>query len=56
MRWLDAVQWCAAHGVDRYVEFGPGKTLSGQIKRIVPTAAALNVADAAQAEATAAAL
>lgn len=56
VRWLDSVNWCAANGVDRYVEFGPGKTLTGLIKRIAPAAAASNVADAAQAEATAAAL
>jgi [acyl-carrier-protein] S-malonyltransferase len=56
VRWLDSVNWCATNGIDRYVEFGPGKTLTGLIKRIVPTAAAFNVADAAQADATAAAI
>ena len=56
VRWLDSVNWCAANDVGTYVEFGPGKTLTGLIKRIAPTAAAHNVADAAQADAAAAAL
>lgn len=56
VRWLDSVNWCAANGVERYVEFGPGKTLTGLIKRIAPAAAVFNVADAAQAVATAAAI
>ena len=56
VRWLDSVQWMGAQGVGQFVEFGPGKTLSGLIKRIVPEAATLNVADLAQAEAVAAGL
>jgi len=56
VRWLDSIQWCGANGVERYVEFGPGKILSGLIKRIAPAATALNVADAASADATAVAL
>ncbi len=56
VRWLDSVNWCASQGVGTYVEFGPGKTLAGLVKRIAPSATALNVGDAAQAGATAAAL
>lgn len=56
VRWLDSVNWSTANGVDRFVEFGPGKTLTGLVKRIAPAVAAFNVADAAQAEATATAL
>ncbi len=54
--WLDSVNWCSENGIERYVEFGPGKTLTGLIRRIAPAAATFNVADAAQAQATAAAL
>jgi len=56
VRWLDSVNWCSANGVERFVEFGPGKVLTGLIRRIAPAAGGLNVADAAQAAATAAAL
>ncbi len=56
VRWLDSVNWCTANGIGRFVEFGPGRVLTGLIRRIAPAAEGLNVADAAQAEATAAAL
>jgi [acyl-carrier-protein] S-malonyltransferase len=37
------VQRLASEGVTHYVEVGPGKALSGMIKRIVRGAAILNV-------------
>jgi [acyl-carrier-protein] S-malonyltransferase len=43
VRWEDVVQRLAAEGVTRYVEVGPGKALSGMIKRIADGAAILNV-------------
>lgn len=43
VRWEDVVRRLASEGVTRYVEVGPGKTLSGMIKRIVSGAVIHNV-------------
>jgi [acyl-carrier-protein] S-malonyltransferase len=43
VRWQDVVLRLASEGVTRYVEVGPGKALSGMIKRIVPGATIHNV-------------
>ena len=45
-----------AQGFKRFIELGPGKTLSGFMKRIGPDVQMLNVADVASLEATVAAL
>ena len=34
VRWLDSVEYMINHGVKNFVEIGPGKVLSGLIKRI----------------------
>ncbi len=54
--WAADVEAAKALGCTRFVEFGPGKVLSGLIKKIDPALETLNVADAASLEATAAAL
>ena len=43
VRWENVVQRLASEGVTRYVEVGPGKALSGMIKRIAAGATILNV-------------
>ena len=43
VRWENVVQRLASDGVTRYVEVGPGKALSGMIKRIAGGATILNV-------------
>ncbi|MGB9586836.1 MAG: ACP S-malonyltransferase [Armatimonadota bacterium] len=45
VRWTESIQRMAADGVDRFVEVGPGKVLSGLIKRIVKDVEVTNVGD-----------
>ena len=56
VRWEDSMRHLLAEGFTRFIELGPGKALSGFLKRIDPNALALNVADAASLEATVKAL
>ena len=51
VRWEESVQALAQMGVARAVEIGPGKVLSGLIKRIAPTVKLANVEEPAHAEA-----
>ena len=55
-RWADDVAAAKALGGTRFVEFGPGKVLSGLIKKIDPALETLNVGDLASLDATVAAL
>lgn len=43
VRWCESVERMANMGVEGFVEVGPGKVLSGMVKKIVRGAAALNV-------------
>ena len=52
VRWVEVIQALADKGVDQFVEFGPGKVLTGLIKRIAPQAQLLNVSDAASLQST----
>lgn len=56
VRWLDCITWCTGQGMSRVIELGPGKVLSGLIKRIDKQLATLNVQDAASLEQTVAVL
>ena len=53
--WAADVAAAQALGCTRFVEFGPGKVLSGLVKKIDASLATLNVADMATLDATAAA-
>ena len=55
-RWADDIECAKALGCTRFVEFGPGKVLSGLIKKIDASLETLNVADLPSLDATAAAL
>lgn len=53
VRWRESMARMAALGVDRVVEFGAGKVLTGLCRRGVPGATLLNVAEPADIEAAA---
>lgn len=45
VRWVETVQFMASEGVTTFIEVGPGKVLSGLIKRCVPDARLLSSED-----------
>ena len=47
VRWIETVQFLAAHGVKRIVECGPGKVLVGLSKRIAADAECVAITDSA---------
>lgn len=51
--WEPSMRWLLAEGFTRFIELGPGTTLSGFLKRIDKTVQVLNVADVPSLEATA---
>jgi [acyl-carrier-protein] S-malonyltransferase len=52
VRWEEVVVRLTKEGVDTFVEVGPGKVLSGLIRRIAPETLVLNVEDRASLDAT----
>jgi [acyl-carrier-protein] S-malonyltransferase len=52
VRWEDSMRYLLAQGFTRFIELGPGKALSGFMKRIDPAAQMLNVSDVPSLEAT----
>ncbi len=56
VRWEDSMRYLLAQGFTRFIELGPGKALSGFMKRIDPAAQMLNVSDVASLEAAVKAL
>jgi len=55
VRWSDCIKAAIGAGAKTFVEFGPGKVLSGLIRRIDKGVATLNVADVPSLDAAAAA-
>jgi [acyl-carrier-protein] S-malonyltransferase len=45
VRWVDSVRYMEAEGVTTFIEIGPGKVLSGLVKRIAPGARTLSSED-----------
>lgn len=56
VRWYETIEYMTEQGVDTFVEIGPGKALTGMVKRINKGAALFNVFDMASMEQTLAAL
>ena len=54
--WAADVETAKALGCTRFVEFGPGKVLSGLVKKIDASLVTVNVSDLASLDATIAAL
>ena len=52
VRWEDSMRYLLAQGFTRFIELGPGKALSGFMKRIDGNAQMSNVGDVASLEAT----
>ena len=50
--WLGSIEWFAENGISGYVEAGPGRVLSGLIKRIDRAADLANVQDVKSLDAT----
>lgn len=50
VRWLDNVLWCVENGIDTYIEMGPGKVLTGLIRRTDDTAKLINIQGAGDTE------
>ena len=47
VQWQKSIEYLIAHGVETFVEIGPGKVLSGLIKRTKRDARTINIGDAA---------
>jgi [acyl-carrier-protein] S-malonyltransferase len=56
VRWEESMRYLLSRGFNRFIELGPGTTLSGFLKRIDKSVPVLNVSDAASLEATTASL
>ena len=52
VHWTQTIQKMVAEGVDTFIEIGPGKTLSGFVKKITREAKVFNVEDMASLEKT----
>ncbi len=52
VRWYEGIEWMRDEGVSAYIECGPGKVLSGLIRRIDKEASVSNVSDVASLEKT----
>lgn len=50
VRWQESIEKMAREGATKFVEVGPGKVLTGLIKKIIPNAQTYNVEDAKSLE------
>lgn len=52
VRWVEVIQALEAHGVKTVIECGPGKVLTGLVKKITPSMATFAINDQASLEST----
>jgi len=52
VRWTESLRFMAAQGVDRFVEIGSGRVLSGLVKKTLKEAAIFNIEDLKSLEKT----
>jgi [acyl-carrier-protein] S-malonyltransferase len=52
VRWSESIQWLSQHGVQTFVEVGPGKVLSGLMRQIDRSKKCLNAEDEASLQKT----
>jgi len=52
VRWLESVEFLSSHGVQTFIEIGPGKVLSGLVRQINRELRCLNVEDDSSLRAT----
>jgi [acyl-carrier-protein] S-malonyltransferase len=52
VRWLESVEFLSNHGVQTFIEIGPGKVLSGLVRQINRELRFLNVEDESSLRAT----
>jgi [acyl-carrier-protein] S-malonyltransferase len=50
VRWQQSVEYLAAQGIESVIEFGPGRVLTGLVRRINRSIAVRNVSDTASAD------
>jgi [acyl-carrier-protein] S-malonyltransferase len=43
VRWHESVTLMSAAGVSTFIEFGPGRVLTGMVKRLASTATLINI-------------
>jgi [acyl-carrier-protein] S-malonyltransferase len=56
VHWYESIEWFTSNGVAEFVELGPGRVLSGLIRRIDRSVSVVNVQDKASLEKTAKAI
>jgi [acyl-carrier-protein] S-malonyltransferase len=56
VQWVSGIEWFKRNGVTEYIECGPGKVLSGLIKRIDKEASSQSIQDVATLDKAVAAL
>ncbi len=50
VRWTETIQRMVSEGITEFIEIGPGKVLSGLIKRIAPEATTVNIGTLAEVQ------
>jgi len=43
VRWVQCIEYMARHGVTEFIEIGPGRVLTGLVKRIVKDSRTRNI-------------